>query len=299
MSDALWERLEVLLPERAAPFHPLGRHRQRVPDRKVLNSIFSLLRTGGQWQSLNLLDSTRYAKRSTAHARFQEWTEAGFFARLWEASLLDYDEMHGLDFEWMALDGAMTKAPLGGEKSGPCPCDRGKGGVKRSPLTEASGVVVGLVVEGANRHDMTLVRQTLESVPAIIAAKRDEFLFGPLEVEGVDLEAELARVREPEWEPDLEAPVPESGLCLDAGFDYDEVREVAAELGYTTHPPRGHPLAGRGETGLPSRTKGAALGGRAHPLVAQSLPTPPDPMGQKGSQRPRLAPFCLCPLDLE
>jgi hypothetical protein len=28
----------------------------------------------------------------------------GFFARLWEASLLDYDEMKGLDFEWMALD---------------------------------------------------------------------------------------------------------------------------------------------------------------------------------------------------
>jgi hypothetical protein len=94
---------------------------------------------------------------------------------------------------------------------------------------------VGLVVDGANRHDMKLTRDTLESVPPIIAAKRDEFFFGTVEVEGVDLEAELARVREHNWEPDLETPVPESGLCLDAGFDYDEVREVAAELGYTTH----------------------------------------------------------------
>lgn len=116
ISDALWARIEPLLPEREAPFHPMGRHRQRIPDRKVLNSIFYLLRTGGQWQSLNSLDPTRYAKRSTAHTRFQEWSQAGFFARLWEASLLDYDEMQGLDFEWMALDGAMTKAPLGGEK---------------------------------------------------------------------------------------------------------------------------------------------------------------------------------------
>jgi putative transposase len=116
ISDALWARIEPLLPVREKPVHPLGCHRPRVPDRKVLNSIFYLLRTGGQWKSLNALDPTRYARSSTAHERFQEWLQEGFFARLWEASLLDYDEMKGLDFEWMALDGAMTKAPLGGEK---------------------------------------------------------------------------------------------------------------------------------------------------------------------------------------
>ncbi len=116
ISDALWRRTEELLPIREKPVHPLGRHRQRIPDRKVLNSIFYLLRTGGQWKGLDALDSKRYAKSSTSHARFQEWLQEGFFARLWEASLLDYDEMKGLDFEWMSLDGAMTKAPLGGEK---------------------------------------------------------------------------------------------------------------------------------------------------------------------------------------
>lgn len=121
ISDALWERIEPLLPVRQKPSHPLGCHRPRVPERKVLNSIFYLLRTGGQWKGLDLLDPARYAKGSTAHLRFQEWLQAGFFARLWEASLLDYDEMQGLDFEWMALDGAMTKAPLGGEKKRPLP----------------------------------------------------------------------------------------------------------------------------------------------------------------------------------
>ena len=121
ISDALWERVEPLLPERVQPVHPLGCHRKRICNRRVLNSIFYLLRSGGQWKSLDALDPARYAKGSTAHARFQEWLEAGFFARLWEASLLDYDEMKGLDFEWMALDGAMTKAPLGGEKKRPQP----------------------------------------------------------------------------------------------------------------------------------------------------------------------------------
>lgn len=116
ISDALWMHIAPLLPVREVPYHPLGRHRQRICDRKVLNSIFYLLRTGGQWKGLNSLDPERYARSSTAHDRFLEWIDAGFFVRLWEASLLDYDEMKGLDFEWMALDGAMTKAPLGGEK---------------------------------------------------------------------------------------------------------------------------------------------------------------------------------------
>ena len=56
------------------------------------NSIFYLLRTGGQWQSLDSLDPTRYAKRSTSHTRFQEWQRDGFFVHLWEAALGDYDE---------------------------------------------------------------------------------------------------------------------------------------------------------------------------------------------------------------
>jgi putative transposase len=40
----------------------------------------------------------------------------------------------------------------------------GKRSTKRSLLTEASGVPVGLTVEGANRHDKKLVEATLESI---------------------------------------------------------------------------------------------------------------------------------------
>jgi hypothetical protein len=41
---------------------------------------------------------------------------------------LDYDEQVGIDWDWLAADGAMTKAPLGGEKTGPNPTDRAKKG---------------------------------------------------------------------------------------------------------------------------------------------------------------------------
>lgn len=89
-----------------------------------------------------------------------------------------------------------------GKKTGSNPTDRGKQGVKRSLLTEGQGVPVGLVVEGANRHDMKLVQATLDSIV----------------------------VTRPE--PTAEQP---QGLCLDKGYDYDEVRALLAEFGFTAH----------------------------------------------------------------
>lgn len=69
-------------------------------------------------------------------------------------------------------------------------------------LTEAKGIPVGLAVDGANRHDMKLARKTLESVP----------------------------VERPK--PTRTRP---QGLCLDKGYDYDEVRDLAAEFAFTAH----------------------------------------------------------------
>jgi transposase len=91
---------------------------------------------------------------------------------------------------------------LGGKKTGRNPTDRGKGGVKRSLLTEGHGVPIGLAIDGANRHDMKLVRATIES----LVAERPE--------------------------PTEEEP---QGMCLDKGYDYDEVREILEEFGFTAH----------------------------------------------------------------
>ena len=158
--DALWERIESLLPPR--PPHRLGGHNPRVDDRRAMDAIFFVLRTGCQWNALN---ATGICSSSSAHRRFQEWTAAGVFVNLWAMGLQEYDELKGLDWEWLAMDGAMTKAPLGGERTGRNPTDRGKLGTKRSLLTEANGIPVGLAVEGANRHDKKVAEATLESIP--------------------------------------------------------------------------------------------------------------------------------------
>jgi hypothetical protein len=86
------------------------------------------------------------------------------FLKLWQAGVDQFDELCGISWDWLSLDGAMTKAPLGGEKTGPNPTDRGKSGVKRSVLTEGHGVPIATVIDGANRHDMKLLRPTIESI---------------------------------------------------------------------------------------------------------------------------------------
>ena len=160
ISDELWAVLQPLLP---VPLntHRFGGGRPRVPDRRCADAIFYVFRTGCQWQAL---DQTELCAHSTAHDRFQEWVQAGVFLKLWQAGLEQFEETCGIDWQWLSMDGAMTKAPLGGEKTGPNPTDRGKSGVKRSLLTEGHGVPIGLTIEGANRHDMKLLRPTIESI---------------------------------------------------------------------------------------------------------------------------------------
>lgn len=110
--DELWSQIEPLIPP-GKP-HPLGCHNPRVPDRCALDAILFVLRTGCQWEALT---ATGICSKSAAHRRFQEWTQAGVFRDLWVRGLLAYEELKGIQWEWQALDGAMTKAPLGGEKN--------------------------------------------------------------------------------------------------------------------------------------------------------------------------------------
>lgn len=112
LPDALWDQMEPLLPPRKK--HPLGCHNPRVPDRDAMNAILFVLRTGCQW---NALDGTGICSCSSAYRRFREWVQAGVFQEFWRQGLLYCEGLEKLDWSWLAIDGAMSKAPLGGEKN--------------------------------------------------------------------------------------------------------------------------------------------------------------------------------------
>lgn len=109
--DRLWVRIEPLLPPRKE--HPLGCHNPRVPDRNALNGILFVLRTGCQWNALN---ATGICSCASAYRRFREWEAAGVFEMFWREGLMQYDEIQGVDWSWLSMDGAMTKAPVAGSK---------------------------------------------------------------------------------------------------------------------------------------------------------------------------------------
>ena len=80
----LWERIVALRPARKP--HPLGGHRPRVDDRRAMEALFFVLRTGGHGQALN---ATGICSRSSAHRRLQEGVEADGFVAFWEQGLVD------------------------------------------------------------------------------------------------------------------------------------------------------------------------------------------------------------------
>ena len=124
VSDELWAVLEPLLP---APVntHRFGGGRPRVANRDCADAIFYVLRTGCQWSALK---QTTLCAKSTAHDRFQAWVGAGVFLKLWQTGVEQFDDLRGIDWDWLSMDGAMTKAPLGGEKNGPQPDRSGQAG---------------------------------------------------------------------------------------------------------------------------------------------------------------------------
>ena len=154
-----------------------------------------------QWNALN---ATGICSSSSAHRRFQEWEQAGVFHEIWRQGLLDYDEAVGIDWAWLSCDGATGKAPLGGEpRQGRIRLIEQKGGETFASLRGA-GVPIGLAHDGANRHDSKLLAPTLDSVP----------------------------IQRPD--PSAEDP---QGLCLDGGYAYPWVSELAAGWLHGPHPP--------------------------------------------------------------
>jgi putative transposase len=160
-----------------------------------MEAILFVLLTGIPWRALPRC----YGAATTAHDRFQEWAEAGVFEELWRHALLEYDDTIGLRWTWQSMDGAMTKAPLGGEAVGPNPTDRAKGGTKRSLQTDGAGIPIGLAVGPANRNDHKLMQETLESRPV-------------LPPEGIS-----------------------QNMCLDKGYDYPATRELLEANEFVAH----------------------------------------------------------------
>lgn len=74
LSEAEWRLIEPLLPNK-----PRGK--ARVDDRRLINGIFYVLRTGSPWRDL----PERYGPYTTVYNRYNRWAKAGVWLRVFEA----------------------------------------------------------------------------------------------------------------------------------------------------------------------------------------------------------------------
>jgi putative transposase len=189
----LWRKLKKQLPKGSKQ---KGVGRPRVQDRDVINGIWYVLWTGCQWKAVK--QEWFHVSSSTLHERFQTWTQAGIFDKLFKIIVRFYARERHIRWKWQSVDSKSVPAPLGGEKTGKNPTDRGKSGAKIHLLVDESGAPLAIRISGANEHD----KWSVQDLVIHVAVKR---------------------------------PNSEQHFCGDKGYDYEDVHQFVKEQRYQSH----------------------------------------------------------------
>jgi transposase len=107
VTDEQWQRIAPLLPAQGRMGRP------RADDRKVLNGILYVLRTGCRWKDM----PQEYGSYSTAWRRLERWQREGVWDRIWQRFLSSLDEEGKLDWARAFLDGSFAPAKRGEKRS--------------------------------------------------------------------------------------------------------------------------------------------------------------------------------------
>ena len=192
----LWRKLKKYLPKNKT--NPKRGGRPRASDRAVADAIWYVLWTGCQWKAIHR--EWFGVSSSVVHERFQRWRRMGLFEKLMRRMAEYYaTERGGIAWKWQAMDSKSSPAPLGGEKTGKNPTDRGKLGAKINLLVDERGAPISVVLTGANRHDKVSAMELIVSANPMRRAHKEQH------------------------------------LCADKAYDANDLRRFAASVGYIAH----------------------------------------------------------------
>jgi transposase len=164
VSDALWERLEPLVPP-PPPRRFRFPGRKPIDHRKILTGILFVLKTGIAWDDLPAELGCGCGKTCRHYLRV--WHAAGVWRQLHAVLLAELNGADQIDWERAVIDASFAEAPEGGEDTGPNPTDRGKSGSKHHVLTDARGIPLAATVTAANVNEATQVFQVLADMPPV------------------------------------------------------------------------------------------------------------------------------------
>lgn len=113
VDDALWARIEPLLPKRRSR-HRRYAGRRPIPDRAVLTGILFVLRSGVPWNMLP--KEMGCGSGTTCWRRLLRWQRAGVWKRLHRVLLTELRRRGQVNVKWVVVDSASLRALRGGKK---------------------------------------------------------------------------------------------------------------------------------------------------------------------------------------
>jgi putative transposase len=173
-----------------------GPGRPRSDNRAVVNGLWYILWTGCQWKAIHR--DWFGVSSSVLHERFQTWQQQGIWDKVLQTMVRFYNRQRRIRWKWQAIDSKSVPAPLGGEATGRNPTDRGKRGAKIHILVDERGAPLAVHLTSANQHDKWSV---------------DDLVFSIV----------------------VPRPTKEQHLCLDKGYDFDDVHSFVTEANYQKH----------------------------------------------------------------
>ena len=107
LTDAQWAKIRPLVPP------PARTGRPRADDRRTLEAILYVLRTGCAWADL----PPELGDDATVHRRLRRWQAEGVWERIRRAFLAELDATGGIDWSTALLDSCFAPAKGGAPAS--------------------------------------------------------------------------------------------------------------------------------------------------------------------------------------
>lgn len=153
ITDKQWTKLQSYLPKRRE-----GRGRPEADQRKTLNGIMYVLKTGCAWADM----PKEYGSYATCWRRHRQYAKLGILDRIWRFLLRDLYEKQKIQLDMVHLDASFVSAKNGGTKVGKTKV--GKGSKISSIVENKKGLPIALLIENANPHEINFAEKIVNEI---------------------------------------------------------------------------------------------------------------------------------------
>jgi transposase len=156
LPDDIWAIFEPILP----PVLYCGTGRKPAKNRDCFHGLLYVLITGIGWEYV----PRGFPCGKTIQHRLALWLQLDCFHHAWQQLAERYEQLRGINWDKILVDGSKKTAYKGGEDTGPSPVDRSKSGSAIHLATDEYGMPLGAVVTAAGANDGVQTQAVLESL---------------------------------------------------------------------------------------------------------------------------------------